>query len=108
MTGHTYGQESFGVNERAPHERAPADDERAPHEKVLGEDERAPHEKLLDEYERLMNGEKPIQVDIPTEELSDLMAESKIFDDKRFPGKDVGRAPAIVNVEDISDSASSR
>lgn len=104
MTGHTYGQDLMGVNEKAPHERAPherAPLERAPHEK-------APHEKLLGEYERLMNGESPIEVDLPTESFEDFVAKSKIFDDKRTSGKEVGRAPAVIDVEDIYGKASSR
>lgn len=85
MTGHTYGSE------------------------LGGETEKAPHEKILsDDFQALMNGQKPIQVDIPTESFEDFIAKNKIFDKERFPGKEVGRAPAVLNVEDLLDGAASQ
>lgn len=74
-----------------------------------GELERAPHEKgLVEEYQQIMNGEISLDVEIPTESFDDFVAKNKIFDQERVAGKNIGRAPAVLEVEDISEKAISR
>jgi hypothetical protein len=57
---------------------------------------KAPHEKIiLDEYEKLMNGQAPVDVTIPTDLYGIANNDARVLDQERIPGK-VGRAPAVV------------
>ena len=64
---------------------------------------RPPHERVvLGEYEKLMNGEAPIDIMLPTDLYGMAVNDAKVLDQERIPGK-VGRAPAVVGEAIIKD-----
>jgi hypothetical protein len=70
---------------------------------------RAPHEDILTpEYQAIMNGENPLEVAIPTESFEDFVAKSKIFDQDRISGKDVSRAPAVLEDNSLASETTAR
>lgn len=80
--GHSYA----GELDKAPHER--------------GSDEQA----IILEYQKLLNGENPLTVVVPTDEYGQSVNLDNVLDADRLSGKGMGRSPAVLGVEEMTQN----